>query len=93
MGSLIFYTHDKPLKTYAVIALAHIICVAKQKKLNSLGPVFRPSINSDRYRFLIPLFQSDILTLSGQNKITKICQKYLFDLSSYLINSALNTEK
>ena len=50
-----------------------------------LGPVFRPSMNSDRNRFLILLFQNDVLPLSRQSKVTKICPKYLIDLSSDMI--------
>ena len=36
-----------------------------------LGPVSRPNMNSDRYRFLILLFQNDVLPLSRQSKVTK----------------------
>ena len=46
-----------------------------------LGPVFQPFSNSHQYRFQIRLRQVDISAFSGQNKVTKMCPKYL--LTSY----------
>ena len=58
-----------------------------------LGPVFRPFMNSDQNIFQILLFQINAPTLLRQNRVTKKCPKYLFDLSSDFIVSALNTDK
>ena len=64
------------LKTYAVNYHAYISCVGKQEKIG-LGPVFQPFMNSDQYRFQILLFHIDFPTLSWQNKVSKMCPKYL----------------
>ena len=37
---------------------------ASGKREIGLGPIFRPVMNSDQYRFQILLFQIDVLTLS-----------------------------
>ena len=51
-----------------------------------LGPVFRPFSNSHQYRFQIRLRLVDISAFSGQNKVTKMCPKYL--LTHYYIWSS-----
>ena len=50
---------------------------------------------SDQYRFKILLFQINIPTFNivTKVKVTKMCPKYLFDLSSDLNVSAPNTDK
>ena len=42
-----------------------------------LGPVFRPFPNSQQYRFSTRLCQMEISVFSGENKVTKMCQKYI----------------
>ena len=42
-----------------------------------MGPVFRSFSNSHQYRFQIRLRLLGLLTFSGQNKVTKMCSKYL----------------
>ena len=46
-----------------------------------LNPVFWPFTNLDQYSFQIRLCQMDISAFSGQNKVTKMCLRYL--LTSY----------
>ena len=43
-----------------------------------LGPVFRAFSNSHQYWFQIRLRQLDIFAFSGQNRVTKMCSKYLY---------------
>ena len=50
---------------------------AAGNKGSCLDPVFRPFTISDQYSFQKLLCQMDISTFSGQNKVTKMCLKYL----------------
>ena len=61
------------LKTYAAISHAHLFSVWKQLKL----PVFRPFTDSDQHSFQIFLCHIGVPTFSLQNKVTKVCPKYL----------------
>ena len=80
------------LKTHAENSHAHIFLHRERVEVR-LGPVYRPFMNSDEYRFQILLFQIDVLTLSSEHKSTKMCPKYPFDLSSDLIVSEPNTDR
>ena len=42
-----------------------------------LSPIFRPFSNSHQYRCQIRLRLVDISAFSGQNRVTKMCPKYL----------------
>ena len=57
-----------------------------------LAPVFRPFSNSHQYWFQIRLRLVDISAFSGQNKVTKICPKYLLTRYSVIIIDRLSTK-
>ena len=63
------------LRAISDIVHVHHSCGGKRGKLPR--PVFRPYSDSHQYRFQIRLRLVDISAFSGQNKVTKMCPKYL----------------
>ena len=51
--------------------------ISKFKNSHAQGNVVRPFMNLDQYRFQILLFLIAVPTLSRQNKVTKMCPKFI----------------
>ena len=63
------------LRTISCSSHAHYSCGGNGEVV--WVPFFWPFTNSDQYSLHIRLFQMDISAFSGQNKVTKMCLKYL----------------
>ena len=53
------------------------IIPASGNRLSCLGPVFRPFTDSDHHSFHKLLCHIDVPSFSWQNKVIKVCPKYL----------------
>ena len=75
-NAIIKHYKSSSLRAISGIVHAHHSCGGKRGE-SCLGPVFRPFSNSHQYRFQIRLRLVDISAFSGQNKVTKMCPKYI----------------